>query len=92
VARALIFVDLAWGSVPDSTMIHDSHVLDDLREVAVFCGCPLGLCGDSAHPQSPVTCKCEPFMAGGFVTMAQRAHGDLGAATRVTAEWAFGDL
>ena len=78
------------GSVSDSTMMYDSNILDDLREVAAFYGCPFGLCGDPACPQSPVMYK--PFMAGGFISMAQRMYNHLGAVMRVTVEWKFGDL
>ena len=78
------------GSVSDSAMMHDSRITCDLDEIARRCSHLLGLCGDPARPRSPVTCK--PLMAGARETMAQRIHNHLGARTRVTVEWKFGDL
>jgi hypothetical protein len=78
------------GSVSDSTMMHDSAVLADLNEIARFYNYQFGLCGDPAHPQSPVMHK--PFMTGGRVTIQQRMYNHLGARMRVTVEWKFGDL
>jgi hypothetical protein len=78
------------GSVSDSTMMHDSRIIQDLDEIARHYNYLFGLYGDPAYPHSPVMYK--PFMAGAHISMAQRMYDHLGARMRVTVEWKFGDL
>jgi len=78
------------GTESDSECLQSSGVLRMLAVIAWYYEYQFGIFGDPAYPRSPVLFK--PFVAGAYISAAQRVYNYFGSRGRVTVEWFFGNV
>lgn len=78
------------GRKHDSSMLHDTNLLNELRQNAWANGYPLCLYGDPAYPLNPHLQM--PFRRAQPLTANMTAYNKAMSQVRVSVEWLFGNI